>query len=135
MSELDDARYVNLGTFRRSGVRVDTPVWAAPHGGRLYVFVAGDSGKVKRLRNSARAEIAPCDVRGRLRGAWRNARASIVEDPATIEVAYRALRAKYGWQMWLTDAGSRLTGRYDRRAILQIEVLEGEADRPSESGT
>lgn len=124
MGELEDARYVNLGTFRRSGVPVDTPVWAAPHAGRLYVFTAGDSGKVKRIRNSPRARVAPCDVRGRLLGPWRDARASIVESPATIEIAYAALREKYGWQMWLTDALSRLSGRYDRRVILEVEPLQ-----------
>lgn len=122
MSDLGDARYVNLATFRRNGARVDTPVWAAPRGRRLYVFTAGESGKVKRLRNSSRAELAPCDVRGRLLGPWRPARATIVEDAPTIEKAYDALRQKYGWQMTLTDLLSRLTGRYARRAILEIEV-------------
>lgn len=128
---LDDARYVNLATFRKSGARVDTPVWAAPHGGRLYVFVAGDSGKVKRLRNSSRAQVAPCDARGRLIGEWANARAWIVDDVATVDRAYAALRAKYGWQMRLTDLLSRLSGRYDRRAVLEIEVLEREEPGPA----
>jgi PPOX class probable F420-dependent enzyme len=123
MGELEDARYVNLGTFRRSGASVDTPVWAAPHSGKLYVFTAGESGKVKRLRNSSKARVAPCDARGGLLGPWRDARAAIVESPATIEAAYVALREKYGWQMWLTDAFSRLSGRYNRRIILEIEPL------------
>jgi PPOX class probable F420-dependent enzyme len=123
MGDVEDARYVSLGTFRRSGVSVDTPVWAAPHAGKLYVFTAGESGKVKRLRNSSKARVAPCDVRGHLLGAWRDARATIVESPATIEAAYVALRRKYGWQMRLTDALSRLSGRYDRRIILEIEPL------------
>jgi PPOX class probable F420-dependent enzyme len=126
MRVLDDARYVNLATFRKSGARVDTPVWAAPHGGRLYVFVAGDSGKVKRLRNSSRAQVAPCDARGRLIGEWASARARIVNDVVTVDRAYAALRAKYGWQMRLTDLLSRLSGRHGRRAILEIEVLDGE---------
>jgi len=39
-----------------------------------------------------------------------------------------ALRAKYGWQMRLVDFFSRLTGRYGRRAILEIEV-DGPAER------
>ncbi len=123
--DLDRARYVSLATFRKSGVRVDTPIWAAPHAGKLYAFTAGDSGKVKRLRRSARAEVAPCDVRGRLLGDWASARARIVENPGTIEAAYAALVAKYGWQMRLTDLLSRLSGRYDRRAILEIAVGVG----------
>lgn len=119
---LERARYVSLATFRRNGARVDTPIWAAPRDGKLYAFTAADSGKAKRLRNSDRAELAPCDARGRLLGDWVSARARIVQDPATIESAYTALRAKYGWQMRLGDLMSRLAGRYHRRAILEIEA-------------
>ncbi len=124
MSQLDDARYIILGTFRKSGVRVDTPIWAAPRGGKLYAFTEADSGKVKRLRNSTRTQVAPCGARGKLLGDWADARAQIVEDAATIETACQALREKYGWQMKLTDLVSRLTGRYEKRAILEIEVVE-----------
>ena len=57
MGGLDDARYVNLATFRRTGARVATPVWAAAAGDKLYIFTEGDAGKVKRLRNSPRAQV------------------------------------------------------------------------------
>ena len=124
MSQIDDARYISLGTFRKSGVRVDTPIWAAPSDGKLYAFTEADSGKVKRLRNSTRAQVARCGARGTLLGAWRDARARIVEDAGTIETAYRALYEKYGWLMRLTDFVSRLTGRYAKRAILEIEILQ-----------
>ncbi len=124
MSQLDDADYISLGTFRRSGVRVDTPIWAAPRGGKLYAFTEADSGKVKRLRNSTRAQVARCGARGKLLGDWADARAQIVEDAATIATAYHALHEKYGWQMKLTDLVSRLTGRYEKRAILEIKILE-----------
>ncbi len=124
MSQLDDARYIILGTFRKNGVRVDTPIWAAPRGGKLYAFTEADSGKVKRLRNSTRTRVARCGARGKLLGDWADARAQIVQDAAMIETAYQALHEKYGWQMKLTDLVSRLTGRYEKRAILEIEVLE-----------
>lgn len=122
MTGLDDARYLNLVTFRRDGREVATPIWFAESGDRLYAFSAGDAGKVKRLRNSSRARVAHCDVRGRLRGDWREARARIVDDTQTVDRAYGALRAKYGWQMALADGFSRLGGRYRSRAILEIEV-------------
>ena len=124
MSQLDDARCISLATFRKSGVRVDTPIWAAASAGKLYAFTEADSGKVKRLRNSNRAQVACCGARGTLLGDWADARAQIVEDTATIGTAYRALHEKYGWQMKLTDLLSKLTGRYAKRAILEIEVLE-----------
>ena len=123
METLREARYLSLATFRRDGRAVETPVWFAEHDVKLYVFSAGDAGKVKRLRNSARARVAACDVRGRLRGDWEDATASIVEDPKTIETAYGALREKYGLQMWLTNFFSRLTGRIGKRAILEIALV------------
>jgi hypothetical protein len=124
MSDLAAARYLSLATFRKNGNAVATPVWFAADGGKLYAFTAGDSGKVKRLRNSSRARVAPCTVRGNLLGDWQDAQARIATDAATVERAYRALRDKYGLQMWLTDLSSRLTGRYSRRAVLEIALLE-----------
>jgi hypothetical protein len=39
-----------------------------------------------------------------------------------VEGAYRALLRKYGWQMRTANFFSRLTGRFDRRAILELEI-------------
>lgn len=122
LARLDREAYLNLATFRRSGVAVETPVWFAAHAGRLYVFSEGAAGKVKRLRANPAIRIAPCGVRGGLKGAWLPGQARRVEDPATVAAAYRALRRKYGLQMKLGDFFSRLTGRFDRRAILELEV-------------
>jgi len=119
---LDRAPYISLVTYRRDGRAVATPVWHAEREGRLYVFTEAASGKVKRLRREPKVRLARCDVRGRLRGDWWAGRARVVEDAKTERAAYAALRAKYGWQMWLVDLGSRLTGRIDGRAVLEIDV-------------
>jgi uncharacterized protein len=121
-AELDRHRYMSLATFRKNGAEVKTPVWFAAADGKLYVFTAGDSGKVKRLRSSPRVRIAPSDARGRARGVWWDATARIVAERASIERARVALRTKYGWQMWLTDLFSRLAGRLQHRAWIEIEV-------------
>ena len=97
-------------------------MWFASVDGTLYVFTAGDSGKVKRLRRSPRARIAPCDARGKVHGAWRDTTARLVTDPASIRRAEAALGRKYGWQKWLLDLGSRLSGRIRRRAWIAIDV-------------
>jgi PPOX class probable F420-dependent enzyme len=120
-SALDREAYISLATFRRDGRAVPTPVWFARRGERLYVFTERGSGKVKRLRNGPRARVAACNVRGRLRGDWIEARGRVVEDPGTERAAYAALRAKYGWQMAITDFVSRLAGRIGNRAIVEIE--------------
>ena len=59
---------------------------------------------------------------GRLKGPWFPGRARRVDDPEVVEPAYAALRAKYGWQMALADFFSRLSGRIDGRAILELEL-------------
>ena len=119
---LEGSRYLSLATFRRSGAEVATPVWFAPAAGTLYVFTAGDSGKAKRLRVSSRARVAPCDARGRVQGGWRDVSARIVTDPATVQLAHAALRAKYGWQMWLADVLAGVLRRTERRAWIAIDV-------------
>ena len=121
IAEFDRNRYLSLSTFRKTGVEVKTPVWFAAMGDKLYVFTAGDSGKVKRLRNSSRARIAPCDARGNVKGEWRDATARIVNDADLTARAHKALRAKYGWQMAVTDLGARVAGRVEKRAYLEID--------------
>ncbi len=121
-TELDRSRYLSLATYRTNGAEVATPVWFAAVDDTLYVFTAGESGKAKRLRRSSRARVAPCDARGTPTGAWRDATACIITDPALIARAQAALRAKYGWQKWLLDLGSRLTGRIRRRAWIAIAI-------------
>jgi len=113
---------VSLATFRRNGAEVATPVWFAALGARLYVVTSGDSGKVKRLRSSPRARVAPSNARGRVQGAWQSATARLVTDPQMIDRARAALRGKYGLQMWLAELLSRATGRIQRRAWIELEL-------------
>jgi hypothetical protein len=119
-AELDRHRYVSLATFRRNGAEVATPVWFAAAGERLYVVTTAASGKVKRLRVSPRARLAPCDMRGRVGGAWQDATARVVTDAALIARGHAALRAKYGWQVWLADVMATLSGRVKHRAWIEI---------------
>ena len=114
--------YVNLATFRRDGREVRTPVWVAEADGHYYVFSEGHAGKVKRIRATKRVRMAACNVRGSVRSDWRDGTARIVSDAAVLERAYTALRRKYGWQMRLADLLSRFSGRYDRRAMLEIDL-------------
>lgn len=114
--------YISLATFRKNGTEVAVPVWFAILDGKLYVVTDGTSAKVKRIRATRRIRVAPCNVRGTVRGTWRDGKARIVSERALIERAHAALRQKYGWQMWLLDAGSRLFGRYGRRAYLELTL-------------
>jgi hypothetical protein len=130
-SELESARYVSFATYRKSGKVVATPVWCAAEDGALFMFSAGDAGKIKRLRNSNRARLAACDVRGNVLGEWHPASAEILTDPGDIRRALTLLQRKYGWQMWLADAGAKLTGRFHRRAYIRASLAPEAGNGPS----
>ena len=119
---LQDAPYVSLATFRKTGAAVATPVWCAADGDALYIFSASKAGKVKRLRNSNKARLAICDARGKLLGDWVDAKAEVITEPTTVATALAALRRKYGWQMWLADTGARLTGKFNKRAYIRARL-------------
>ena len=122
MRDLGSERYVNLATFRKNGREVRTPVWIAREGPRLYVWTNGTSGKVKRVRATGRARLAPCDVLGNVRGEWVEARARMLDDPQAMQRGLETVIRKYGWQMRLALLASRLTGRYAQRAVSEIEI-------------
>lgn len=84
-----------LATFRRNGVSVATPVWAAEADGRFYVRSERTAGKIKRLRNDPRVLVAPCTVRGKPLGAPLEATASVVA-PEREHVVEQALARRYG---------------------------------------
>jgi len=79
-------KYLNLESFKKNGQGVKTPVWFAAepsvkvdsNNAKLYVYTIGVSGKVKRIRNNASVRVAPCNMRGEVRGEWVPARAEIV---------------------------------------------------------
>ena len=114
--------YISLATFRRSGAAVETPVWFAIFDGKLYVVTDGTSAKVKRIRATKRVRVAACSALGRVSGKWLDGKGRIVSEKKLAERAHDALQQKYGWQMWLLDAGSTLFGRIGRRAYLELSL-------------
>lgn len=122
MSALPHSTYVSLTTFRRTGVPVSTPVWAAPDGETLVVWTRADSGKVKRLRHTPRVTVAPCDVRGRTTGAAVDGLAEFVPGTGRAQ-AIAALRRTYGLKFTLGNATSRLWHRVARRSGERHEII------------
>ncbi len=118
---MEGGSYISFATRKRSGEWVATPVWFAPDRGSYYVFSAGAAGKVKRLRNFSESRIAACTMSGTLTGEWRDTSAYVLEKSADRDIALRALRRKYGWQMLLADFFSNLTGKMARRTYIRIE--------------
>ena len=115
----DGQRYLSLETYRRDGRGVATPLWfaAASDSDRvLYVYTLSGSGKVKRLRRSPEAKIAPCDARGRVTGAWMPVRATLVRGPEH-DLGMRLLDRKYWPWKSLLNATVLLFRRRERVVI------------------
>ena len=117
---------LNLETFRKTGVGVRTPVWFAQdvlHGVPtitvFYIYSETDTGKVKRIRNNPKVRVAPCTMRGDVRGAWIDGRARICEDD---EVAHgqQLLTQKYGLLKLFGDFFSRLMRH--KQTVIAVEV-------------
>ena len=114
--------YVSLETFRRSGQGVRTPVWVVGDDEHLYIFSAGEAGKVKRIRLNKTVRLAPCSYSGDIRGEWLPATARLVTDVAEANQVYRGFAAKYGWQYRLLTFFSGLAGKVRERALIEISA-------------
>lgn len=95
LSQLAGEKYISIETYRKRGQPVRTPVWFAESGGILYVRTSDDTGKYKRIRNDSSVQVAPCGMRGKVKGEWVKAEARIVSDDEK-ERAYKMLEKKYG---------------------------------------
>jgi PPOX class probable F420-dependent enzyme len=133
IGQFAEAKYLNLETFRKTGVGVRTPVWFAQDPtttssldvdvrrplATFYVYTLPDSGKAKRIRNNPKVRVAPCNMRGNLRGAWVDARARFCEG-VEAQQGQDLLRLKYGLAKIIGDFFSRLRGR--TQIVLAIEL-------------
>lgn len=99
MSHLAGEKYINLETYRKSGQGVRTPVWFVEmingDGSVLYVRTSDDTGKYKRVRNNPSVQIAPCNMRGSVKGNWVKGEARIADEEEKIKV-FKMLEKKYG---------------------------------------
>ena len=126
IAQFAGAKYLNLETFRKTGVGVRTPVWfaqdvlhSAPTIIVFYIYSEADAGKVKRIRNNPKVRVAPCTMRGDIRGAWVDGRARICQDD---EAAHgeQLLTQKYGLPKIVGDLFSRLMRH--KQAVIAVEV-------------
>lgn len=121
------AKYLSLETFRKTGVGVRTPVWFAQDSASdqpqsvttFYLYTLPDSGKAKRIRNNPKVRVAPCNMRGDLRGAWVDARARMCSGEEAAKGQWLLIQ-KYGLAKRMGDFFSRLRGR--TQVVLAIEV-------------
>jgi hypothetical protein len=118
-SNLARDKYINLETFKKDGTGVKTPVWFAEADGALYVYTEADAGKVKRIRRNPRVRIAPCNMRGTVRGDWFEAAAHMADENETVK-GQELLRKKYWPWKSIGDFFSRL--RQHKQAIIVVRL-------------
>jgi PPOX class probable F420-dependent enzyme len=113
-------RFVSLSTFRKTGVAVSTPVWIARDGDDLVVTTPDDTGKVKRLRNSRRVQLAPSSRMGKVGEGVVPIDASAVIEPET-ERLTQIFREKYGMEYRIFMFVERRVAKEQKpRVILRI---------------
>jgi len=100
---------------------VTTPVWAAAEGGSLFIFSNPNAGKVKRVRNSSRATVAPCTATGTITGAALPAEAFLLSDDQMPKV-WKLLVKKYGIAARLFVAYDALRSLVGKTRAAGIEV-------------
>ncbi len=116
-STLDAAKYVALTTFRRNGDPVATPVWTVQHMDGWACTTGPESGKVRRLRHTARIEVAPCDFQGRVAdGAPRFiGTGRVVTDRAEFSKISKAVSKKYWFLSTAMYLWEKVAGLFRRR--------------------
>jgi PPOX class probable F420-dependent enzyme len=120
------AKHLNLETFRKTGAGVRTPVWFAqdilhtnPSVTVFYIYSEAAAGKVKRIRNNSHVRIAPCTVRGSVRGAWIDGRARICDDSEAAH-GQHLVTQKYGLLKSVGDFFGRLMRH--QQTVIAVEV-------------
>jgi uncharacterized protein len=120
---LGDEPFLSLTTFRKSGECVSSAMWVARDGDALIMFTPESSGKVKRLRNSPRVELRPCNRMGRMKEGVEPVAgiAEVLTDEDTLERATGMIRRKYGLMYQVIMAIERLIkSGPEKRVILRI---------------
>jgi PPOX class probable F420-dependent enzyme len=120
---LGDEQFLSLTTFRRSGECVSTPMWVGRDGDALIMFTPEASGKVKRLRNSPRVDLRPCNRFGRVKDGVEPiaGMAEVLTDEDSRERATGIIRRKYGLGYRVVMGIERLIkSGQEKRVILRI---------------
>ena len=120
---LGDQRFVSLTTFRKSGEPVSTPVWVGRDGDALIVTTPETSGKVKRIRNSERVEVRPCNRMGRVEEGTESIAgvARLLTDDKDRKRLTEVIRRKYKFEYRVVMGIERLT-RSGRRTRVIIAI-------------
>lgn len=120
LTQLGAAQYISLETYKKNGDAVRTPVWVTQEGGKLYVITAGNSWKVKRIRNKPQVRLAKSNARGNVQGDWVAATARVLTDAAAVAQQGKRLAAKYGLIYQIFNIYLTITQRKRTSVVIEI---------------
>lgn len=109
LSNLSNFKYINIETFKKNGFGVRTPIWFIIYQGVVYFRTDSKSGKVKRIRNNPHVRIAPCDIRGNLKGTWFDGKAKFADSKES-SIVFSMIDKKYGFITALIRSFNKIRG-------------------------
>jgi PPOX class probable F420-dependent enzyme len=121
-ADVAKSEYILLTTFTKDGRPKPTAIWAAPDGDRLVVITQETSWKVKRIRNTPRVTIAPCDRTGNLKGETVDATAAILDKSANA-ATYDAIGKRYGVVGKVFNVFSKLRGGMKNNVTIELAAV------------
>jgi hypothetical protein len=119
-ADVAKSEYILLTTFTKDGRPKPTAIWAAPTGDRLVVITQEKSWKVKRIRNTPRVTIAPCDRSGNAKGDAVEALATILDKSAN-GATYDAISKRYGLIGKTFGVFSKLRGGMKNNVTIELK--------------
>lgn len=115
-TELDDAKYVALTTYKRDGTGVPAAMWITGSGGTYTMTTQGDSWKAKRIRNNPKVELCVSDSKGKpSAGATRYAGTARILEGADADRIAGAVKAKYGLMSTMISVGTKVVNMVKRK--------------------
>ncbi|MGE0219952.1 PPOX class F420-dependent oxidoreductase [Mycolicibacterium sp.] len=121
-ADVAKSEYILLTTFTKDGRPKPTAIWAAPSGDGLVVITQETSWKVKRIRNTARVTLAPCDRSGNPKGEAVEATARILDKSANAST-YDAIGKRYGLIGKAFGFFSKLRGGMQKNVSIRLEPV------------
>jgi len=109
LSQLSNFKYINIETCKKNGSVVRTPVWFIIYQDIIFFRTDAKSGKVKRIRNNPNVRIAPCDIRGKVKGRWFDGKAKFAGSEES-SIVFSMIDKKYGFLTVLIRSFNKMRG-------------------------
>ncbi len=125
-ARLGDEKFVSLGTFKRNGDAVASPMWVARDGDQLLAWTPADAWKVKRIRRDPRVTLRPCGRTGKVRAEQPLlvGTAEVIIDPSEVARVESLVKHKYGLEFRVVTLVETIAARGRKpRVVLRITPL------------